>query len=103
MNKYISLLLRIFRECEFKKVIDFFYKEEKNKLESIKKFKHKSFFSECVKEKDGADCDVSECILSKKIDVLSVDCKSGSGLKLYGVDESAMHVSIPMPLNEEIS
>lgn len=57
----------------------------------------KFIFSECVKETDAVDCDVAECILSKKLDVLSVDCYSGCGLNLYGVDESAMHISIPMP------
>ena len=44
VNKYISLLIKIIQECDFKKIIEYFYKEEKNKLDSIKKFKHKSLF-----------------------------------------------------------
>lgn len=45
VNKYISLLMKIILECEFKKIMDYFYKEEKNKLDSIKKFRNKSLFS----------------------------------------------------------
>ena len=44
VNKYISYLIKIIQECDFKKIIEYFYKEEKNKLDSIKKFRHKSFF-----------------------------------------------------------
>ena len=44
VNKYVSLLIKIIQECDFKKIIEYFYKAEKNKLDSIKKFKHKSLF-----------------------------------------------------------
>ena len=44
INNYISLFVKIIQECDFKKIIDFFYKNEKEKLDSIKKYKHKSFF-----------------------------------------------------------
>ena len=44
VNEYISLLIKIIQECEYKKIIEYFYKEEKNKLDSIKKFRHKSLF-----------------------------------------------------------
>ena len=44
VNKYISYLIKIIQECDFKKILEYFYKEEKNKLDSIKKFRHKSFF-----------------------------------------------------------
>ena len=44
VNKYISLLIKIILECDYKKIIDYFYKDEKNKLDSIKKFRHKSLF-----------------------------------------------------------
>ena len=44
INDYISLVIKIIQECDFKKIIDFFYKKEKEKLDSVKKYKHKSFF-----------------------------------------------------------
>ena len=44
INKYISYLIKIIQECDYKKIIEHFYKEEKNKLDSIKKFRHKSLF-----------------------------------------------------------
>ena len=44
VNKYVSLLIKIIQECDFKNIIEYFYKVEKKKLDSIKKFKHKSLF-----------------------------------------------------------
>ena len=44
INKYISLLIKIVKECEFKKIIEYFYKEEKSRFDFIKKFRHKSLF-----------------------------------------------------------
>ena len=44
INKYISYLIKIIQECDYKKIIDYFYKEERNKFDSIKKFRHKSLF-----------------------------------------------------------
>ena len=52
VNKYISLLIKIVQECEFKKIIECFYKEEKNRFDSIKKFKHKSLFSNYYNKND---------------------------------------------------
>ena len=45
INNYISLLIQIIQECDYKKIIEHLYKAEKEKLDSIKKFKHKSFFT----------------------------------------------------------
>ena len=42
VNEYLSYLIKIIQECDFKKIIEYFYKDEKNKLDSIKKFRHKS-------------------------------------------------------------
>lgn len=44
INDYISLVIKIIQECDFRKIIDLFYKKEKEKLDSVKKYKHKSFF-----------------------------------------------------------
>ena len=44
VNEYLSYLIKIIQECDFKKIIEYFYKDEKNKLDSIKKFRHKSLF-----------------------------------------------------------
>ena len=44
VNKYISLLIKIVKECEFKKIVECFYKEEKSRFDFIKKFRHKSLF-----------------------------------------------------------
>ena len=44
INKYISLLIKIVKECEFKKIVECFYKEEKSRFDFIKKFRHKSLF-----------------------------------------------------------
>ena len=105
VNKYISLLLRIFRECEFKKVIDFFYKEEKNKLESIKKFKHKSFFSECVKENEIENCflgndlneeksniNIIQNAHENKQDINSDDEDSFQDLQIFEEDENKIKI-----------
>ena len=45
INTYISLLIQIIQECDYKKIIEYFFKAEKEKLDSIKKYKHRSFFS----------------------------------------------------------
>ena len=45
INNYISLLIKIIQECDFKKIIEHLYKSEKEKLDSIKKFRRKSFFT----------------------------------------------------------
>ena len=52
VNKYISLLIKIVQECEFKKIIECFYKEEKNRFDTIKKFRHKSLFSNFYNKND---------------------------------------------------
>ena len=52
VNKYITLLIKIVQECEFKKIIECFYKEEKNRFDTIKKFRHKSLFSNFYNKND---------------------------------------------------
>ena len=42
IKEYISLIIKIIQECEFKKIMELLYKDEKIKFESIKKFRHKS-------------------------------------------------------------
>ena len=42
IKDYISLIIKIIQECEFKKIMELLYKDEKIKFESIKKFRHKS-------------------------------------------------------------
>ena len=88
-----------------------FYSNYDNALEAIREYAEdedigvvqdyyrirKYVFSECVKDTDGPVGDVAECILSKNAEVITVDCHSGCGMNLYGVDVSAMHISLPMP------
>ena len=45
VNTYITLLIQIIQECDYKKIIEYLFKAEKEKLDSIKKYKHRSFFS----------------------------------------------------------
>ena len=52
VSKYISLLIKIIQECEFKKIVECFYKEEKNRFDSIKKFRHKSLLSNFYNKND---------------------------------------------------
>ena len=61
VNEYISLLIKIIQECEYKKIIEYFYKEEKNKLDSIKKFRHKSLFLYDSEKKS----DIENCFYEK--------------------------------------
>ena len=88
-----------------------YYRSYDNALEAIREYAEdedigvvqdyyrirKYVFSECVKDTDGPVGDVAECILSKNAEVITVDCHSGRGLNLHGVDVSAMHISLPMP------
>lgn len=50
INKYISLLIKIVQECEFKKIIECFYKEEKNRFDTIKKFRHRALFKNDIND-----------------------------------------------------
>lgn len=69
------------------------YYGKQNDFYRIRKF----IFSESAETSDDCKEEVATCILSKEAEVLKVDCGSVSGLKLYGVDVSAMLISIPMP------
>ena len=55
INNYISLLIQIIQECDYKKIIEYLYKAEKEKLDSIKKYKHKSFFGNNIFSKKEID------------------------------------------------
>ena len=68
VNKYVSLLIKIIQECDFKKIIEYFYKAEKNKLDSIKKFKHKSLFMNFYE--DEKKLDMKMIIIQMKLKIL---------------------------------
>lgn len=55
INKYICLLIQIIQECDYKKIIEYLYKQEKEKLDSIKKYKHKSFLMNNIFNKKEID------------------------------------------------
>ena len=55
INSYISLLIQIIQECDYKKIIEYLFKAEKEKLDSIKKFKHRSFLSNNIFNKKEFD------------------------------------------------
>lgn len=55
INEYICLLIQIIQECDYKKIIEYLYKPEKEKLDSIKKYKHKSFLMNNVFNKKEID------------------------------------------------
>ena len=55
VNNYIYLLIQIIQECDYKKIIEYLYKPEKDKLDSIKKYKHKSFLVNNIFNKKDLD------------------------------------------------
>ena len=55
IKEYISLIIKIIQECEFKKIMELLYKDEKIKFESIKKFRHKSNYFNYDDEKNNDD------------------------------------------------
>jgi hypothetical protein len=55
VNNYIYLLIQIIQECDYKKIIEYLYKPEKDKLDSIKKYRHKSFLVNNIFNKKDLD------------------------------------------------
>ena len=55
INNYINLLIQIMQECDYKKIIEYLYKQEKEKIDSIKRYKHRSFFSNNIFNKKEID------------------------------------------------
>ena len=55
VNNYLNLLIQIMQECDYKKIIEYLYKPEKEKMDSIKKYKHKSLFANNIFNKKELD------------------------------------------------
>ena len=92
INNYISLLIQIIQECDYKKIIEYLYKVEKEKLDSIKKYKHKSFFSNNIFNKKEIDLTFFGSNLNNEANNVSNNniCEldeSLDELNIYGMDE----------------
>ena len=86
IDNYISLLIQIIQECDYKKIIEYLYRTEKDKFDSIKKFKHKSFFSNSIFNKKELDTTFFGENNEENNNVLDLN-ESLNELKMYGNEE----------------
>ena len=92
INNYISLIVQIIQECDFKKIIDYFYKEEKEKLDFIKKYKHKNFLKSFLNKKEN-DLRIGNINDDEENDnnISDLD-ESLDELNIYGEDENEKNI-----------
>ena len=86
IDNYISLLIQIIQECDYKKIIEYLYRKEKDKFDSIKKFKHKSFFTNSIFNKKELDSTFFGAKNEDNNNILDLD-ESLDELKIYGNEE----------------